>query len=330
MRIGLGCVQLGSASATVPWREQVALVRRAVDVGVNLFDTADAYGSGSSERILGKAVAGRRGDVTIATKGGYVFRPRSSLEQRARRGIVTVQRRTARARRTSVAAGGGSAPGLRQAGYDAQDFTPRRINEALDGSLRRLGTDYIDLYQFHGPREVHHDALETLIEARRQGKIRAIGVGCETIESAQQWCEVSEVDTLQVPFGVLDSQSVTDLLKTCTRGAVAVPELWARAVLGGGVLAAAVRAPQSVADHPKHDLIDELVAIADDAGIGLDELAVRWVSGHDEVSTMLVGSTRMDHIEHNLELARLPALPDDVGRRLADSLERAKSRGDGS
>ena len=72
-RLGFGCVRLGSASGDSSWRSDVQLVRAAVDAGVTLFDTADAYGHGASERILGKALRARREDVQIATKVGYRF-----------------------------------------------------------------------------------------------------------------------------------------------------------------------------------------------------------------------------------------------------------------
>ena len=84
VRVGLGCVNLGSSTGTSE-RAGVRLVHAALDAGITLFDTADAYGAGASERVLGRALRGRREGVEIATKGGYCFEQRSMLEQRVRR-----------------------------------------------------------------------------------------------------------------------------------------------------------------------------------------------------------------------------------------------------
>src|SRR6476469_355361 len=139
MQLGFGCARLGSASGGGRRRDAVRLLRDAVDAGVVVFDTAGAYGAGASERLVGEALRGYRSQVTIATKGGYVFRPRSRVEQRVRRAVRSVTaRRTASG--TAVAAGGA---------YGAQDFSPANLRRRLDDSLRRLRTDHVDVYQLH-------------------------------------------------------------------------------------------------------------------------------------------------------------------------------------
>ena len=107
MTLGFGCVNLGSASSGRSTRDDVRLVREAVDLGVRRFDTADVYGSGASERTLGRALATRRDEVFVATKGGYVFRERTGAEQAARRivGAARARRRAgARAARVPLRA----------------------------------------------------------------------------------------------------------------------------------------------------------------------------------------------------------------------------------
>ena len=185
MRIGCGCVKLGSATATASWRDHVRLVRDAVDAGVTVFDTADAYSGGISERVLGDALRRRRDEVTIATKVGYVFRPRTRAEQQLRRVAGRVRPLVQRSAGTSTP--GVPAEGTTSGGYAAQDFRPEHIERALTESLARLRTDYLDVYQLHGPPGMLDDALGALVAARDAGLVRSIGVGAESLESAATW-----------------------------------------------------------------------------------------------------------------------------------------------
>ena len=118
MRIGFGCVNLGSAARGHSPRADVRLVQEAVDRGIDLFDTADVYGSGASERILGRGLGPRRDGVTIATKGGYRFRPRSAAEQTARRMAMKAQKAIRRG-------GGGHGGGGTGGSYEAAGLLPR-------------------------------------------------------------------------------------------------------------------------------------------------------------------------------------------------------------
>ncbi|MEU8992163.1 aldo/keto reductase [Streptomyces sp. NPDC048558] len=149
-RLGMGCWAIGgpfwSGDKPFGWgsvddTESTAAVRRALDLGVTLFDTADVYGAGHSERVLGKALAGRRDEVLIATKWGNVF-------DEATRQIV------------------------------GRDITPGYVRRALEASLRRLGTDYVDLYQLHigqvGPHQAE-DLTGVLEELVTEGGIRSYG-----------------------------------------------------------------------------------------------------------------------------------------------------------
>ena len=148
-RLGFGCVKLGSMSQGTSGSATKRLVREAIHSGVTFFDTADAYGSGTSERILGACLGSDRARVTVATKGGYLFRDRSSIESSARRFIAPVlgAARSMRSRRRAEPSQGPMSRGA----YAAQDFTPSYLRSAVDSSLRRLRTDYIDIYQLHGP-----------------------------------------------------------------------------------------------------------------------------------------------------------------------------------
>ena len=101
-------------------------------------------------------------------------------------------------------------------------------------------------------------------------------------------------------------------------------------MLGGGVLSAAVRDLDSVATHPKYDMIAAVLGIAREAGMGVDELAVRWVRRHDDVSTMLVGISSIEHLHRDVRLASLPPLPDDVAAAVAAADNGAVDGGESS
>lgn len=312
MRFGCGCVNLGSASASGTWTDQIRLVRAAVDAGVTVFDTADVYGAGSSERILGRALRGRRAEVTISTKGGYNFRPRARGEQLARRSISQLAKAGRRTNRTVTAV-----PANARQLYATQDFTPRHLRDALEASLRRLNTDFVDVYQLHGPPHLLGDLLQELDDLRQAGTVLQFGVGAESVASAVDWVPSLGGEVLQLPFGLLDPEAEELVFPLAS---VHVVEIWARGVLAGGVLSAAIDDIASVADHPKRHLIAALAHVAREAGLQLDELAVRWIRRYPDVATVLLGMSSIEHLQRNLALAVLPALSDDLATEVAAAL----------
>ena len=302
MLIGLGCVNLGSASAGGT-RADERLVRAAVDRGITLFDTADAYGSGNSERVLGRALAPVRASVEIATKAGYRFRSRSPAEQALRRVV----------RRVRPASTGPGPAALGGPAYSNQDFSPAYIRQALESSLRRLGTDHVDVFQLHGPHEVLPDLVPVLQSLVAAGKTRRIGIGAEHVEDAAAWLSIEGIDVVQVPFGVLDPEAAQDVLPLARQRGV---EIWARGVLGGGLLAAATRGEPVATDEPKGPAILALRQLAEETGIGVVGLAVGFVRAHQDVSAVLLGTSSPEHLERNLGLMAAPPLSGDVVERL--------------
>jgi aryl-alcohol dehydrogenase-like predicted oxidoreductase len=300
--LGFGCVNLGSAGSGGSARAGVRLVREALDLGVRVFDTADAYGSGASERVLGAGLRGRRDEAFVATKGGYVGRERIALEQQARR-LAAGARRRLRTR----ASGGQSGTGTNSP-YAAQDFTPCHLRAAVEGSLRRLRTDRIDRYQLHGPREVLPDVLAELVDLRSAGKVLSFGIGAEDVTVAAAWLVVPEVVGVQIPFGVLDPEATDDLFPQLAGRPV---DVWARGVLGGGLLARATRDPGAIVGDAKEPIIAALRDLQATTGLGLDELATAFVRSFPEVSTILIGIGSSEHLRRNVELLGEP--PPDPG-----------------
>jgi aryl-alcohol dehydrogenase-like predicted oxidoreductase len=300
MRIGFGCVGLGSASGA-GWRHDVRLVEEAVDRGVTVFDTADAYGAGTSEKVLGRALRRRRDEVIIATKAGYRFRERSRGEQSIRRAAASV---LARVRRPSGGPAIESSGDRSGGGYRDQDFSPPYLRQAVNASLRRLGTDYVDVLQLHGPARVCPSLIDDLRDLTDAGKVRMIGVGAESVAVAADAVTTPGVDVVQLPFGVLDP----DAAESVFRVAGGEVEIWAHGVFGGGLLKAAALDGTAARTDPKWPRISALRELSRRADVRLDELAVGFVRAHAEISTLLLGMTTREHLRRNLELMQSPPL----------------------
>jgi aryl-alcohol dehydrogenase-like predicted oxidoreductase len=180
--LGLGCWAIGGPAwvgeTPIGWgevddEESIRAIRHAMDLGVTFFDTANAYGAGHSERVLARAFAGQRSKVVIATKFNAVF------DESTRQ-------------------------------MTGSDSSPAGIRKACEESLRRLETDYIDLYQFHDngfPAEQAGPVRETLEELVREGKIRAYGWSTDFPKNAEFFAGGKHCATIQVELNVLDDNA---------------------------------------------------------------------------------------------------------------------------
>jgi aryl-alcohol dehydrogenase-like predicted oxidoreductase len=280
--------------------ESAAVIHAAIDAGINFIDTADVYSAGESEEIVGKALAGRRDDVVLATK---FFMPMGD----------------------DVNMRGGSR---------------RWIMRECEASLRRLGTDYIDLYQVHRPdhRTDIDETLGALTDLVRAGKVRLLGSSTfppsEIVEA--QWvaerrgrerfvCE-------QPPYSMLVRGIEADVLPTCQRYGMGVIS-WSP--LAGGWLSGKWRLDASEADltsrraeripqrydmsrpenRRKLEAADALAVLADEAGTTLPELAVAWVINHPAVTAAIIGPRTMDQFTSQLGALDL-RLDDDLLDRI--------------
>ena len=301
-RLGLGCARLGSGGAGAGWRKSVDLVHAAVDLGVHYFDTADAYGAGASERILGRALRGRRERVVIATKGGYLFTERSLVHQfaRATAGMVI--------RRVRAGASRGARRDSSTSAYAVQDFSPAYLTGALEASLRRLGTEHVDVYQLHAPRGADLDAVDEWADRMVvAGKIGCLGIGAENLEQARQWLACAAVRSVQVPYGLLGTDAGADVIPAAHASGRTVV---VRGVLGAGLL---VHPELAVGDNaPKRPLIDALRSTAVTAGISITDLAVGFVASRPDVDVVLVGSTSRAHLAELVSAHDAPGLDRQV------------------
>lgn len=185
--LGMGCWAIGGPfwekGTPLGWgevddNESIRAIQRALELGVNFFDTANVYGAGHSERVLARALTGRRRDVVIATKFNALF------DEKTRE--VT-----------------------------GSDSTPAGIRKACEESLQRLNTDYIDLYQFHDngyPANKAEPVRETLEELAKEGKIRAYGWSTDFADRAEVFAQGKNCASIQLQLNVIDDNAeVIDL-----------------------------------------------------------------------------------------------------------------------
>ncbi|MFB7336948.1 aldo/keto reductase [Streptomyces adustus] len=285
-----------------PWgnedeADSVRIIHRALDAGINFLDTADVYSGGASEDIVGKALKDRREDVVLATK---FFMPMSQNDPNAR---------------------GGSR---------------RWIIREVENSLRRLDTDYIDLYQVHRPSP-DTDVAETLgalSDLVHQGKIRYIGSssysGSQIVEA--QWVSrerhLERFVTEQPPYSILVRGIEEDVLPTVRRHGMGTLTY---SPLAGGWLSgryrrdasagpASAARPQarfdmsSPANQRKLDAVEQLALLAEKAGLSLIELAVAFVINHPGVTSAIIGPRTMEQLEAFLPAADVTLSADVLDR----------------
>jgi aryl-alcohol dehydrogenase-like predicted oxidoreductase len=263
--------------------DSLKIIHRALDAGINFIDTADVYSAGESEEIVGKALAGRRDKVVLATK------------LHAPMGDDVNQRGNSR----------------------------RWIFQEVEASLRRLKTDWIDLYQIHRPDAACdvEETLGALTDLVRQGKVRYLGSstfpGSQIVEA--QWVardrHLSRFVCEQPPYSLLVRGIENDVLPTCERHDMAVIP-WSP--LAGGWLSGKYRKNQAIptstraarlpgrydlslpGNQKKLDAADALAVLAEEAGIPLIKLAIAFVIKHPAVTSAIIGPRTMEQLESQL------------------------------
>jgi aryl-alcohol dehydrogenase-like predicted oxidoreductase len=280
----LGAMMFG-AFGNRDHEDAVKITHRALDAGINFIDTADGYSAGESEEILGQALAGgRRESVVLAVKFGVPF--------------------------------GDEDPNHRGA-------SRRWITEAVEGSLRRLQTDWIDLYQVGvpDPNTDIDETLGALSDLVHAGKIRSFGaskVPASQIVEAQWTAERrghGRFRTEQPPYSLLTRAIEYDVLPTCLRHGIGVMTYsplaggWLsgryrkdREVSGPGSSARAQRFPGAYdsanpANAAKLDAADALGALADEAGLSLIQMAIGFATRHPAVTSAIIGPRTMEHLD---------------------------------
>jgi aryl-alcohol dehydrogenase-like predicted oxidoreductase len=283
--IGFGSWAIGGAGWQSSWgpqndQESAQAIQVALDEGVNWFDTAAVYGLGHSEEVLGRALGNRRKDVVLATKFGLVWD---------------------------------------DAGHIVKNGSYASVLREADASLRRLGTDYIDLYQMHWPdvetRAPIEETMGALDDLVRVGKVRYVGVSNFDVPLLQRAMKVRRIDSLQPKFNLLDPEAEDELLPFCWEhgiGVVAYSPL-ASGLLGGRYTAYTTFDPGDWRAHDREftgeglrrnlRIVHGLKEIAARSGRTVAQLAIAWVLANPAVTSAIVGVRRPDHL-----LSALPAV----------------------
>ena len=272
-RIGFGCAAIGGYDyGGVDDRDSIAAVQRAVENGINLFDTADVYGFGHAEEILGKALGNKRGQVIIASKFGLKWD---------------------------------------QYGRITRDSSSKRVFEAIDGSLRRLGVDAITLCQIHWPDAGTpiQETIEALLACQEAGKIRHIGGSNFGMDLIRDFHKLHRLESLQASYNLLDRDIEKGILAYCKHFKMA---FFAHSPLARGFLTGKYfdRYMFTGSDTRKksHYFTDENVKrnqsllctmkeIASKYGKTVSQVAIRWILDNPLVTSALVGFKNIYQVE---------------------------------
>jgi aryl-alcohol dehydrogenase-like predicted oxidoreductase len=280
----LGAMNFGSLGRTTQ-EDVTAMVDAALAGGINLIDTADMYGQGESEELLGKAIAGRRDDIVLATKAAMPMGDDRNHRGGSRRWLVT----------------------------------------ALDDSLRRLGVDHVDLYQVHrwDPATSDEETLSALTDLRRAGKIRYFGSSTfpayriVQAEWAAKEHHLGRYVTEQPSYSILQRGIEAHVLPATQEYGLGV---LAWSPLASGWLSGAIRAGQEIttsratlmpqrfdtavpANRARLDAVEKLAAVAAGAGLTMIQLALGFVTAHPAVTSAIIGPRTIDHLRSQLAAA---------------------------
>lgn len=290
--LGLGCMGLSDFyfSSSTSEADGIALIHRALDLGLSFLDTSDAYGPHSNERLVGKAIKDRRDQVVLASKFGIVREPGSSV-----RGV---------------------------------NGRPEYVRSAVEGSLQRLGVDHIDLYYQHrvDPNVPIEDTVGAMAELVRQGKVRYLGLSEAAPSTIRRAHQVHPISALQTEYSLWSRDPEDEILPTVRElGIGFVPY----SPLGRGFLAGRFRKPEDLAandwrrESPRFQgenfarnlaVVDQIKAIAEEKGCTPSQLALAWLLAQGPELVPIPGTTSIARLEENLAAADIRLTGQELAR----------------
>ncbi|AWP25701.1 aldo/keto reductase [Paenibacillus vortex V453] len=270
-------IGLGCMSLGTDEGQAVKLIHEALDQGVNFLDTADLYDKGRNEELVGKAVQGRREDVIIATKVGN----------------------------------------RRVEGQDGWVWDPSKdyIKSAVKDSLRRLGTDYIDLYQLHGGTldDPVEETIEAFEELKREGWIRYYGISSIRPNVIREYVSKSNIVSVMSQYSILDRRPEEEVLDLLAENGISAI---ARGPVARGILSdrGQSKAEKGYLDYSKNELLDILKRLEEYGnGADLTHTAIRYALSHAAVACTIPGASSLEQLLHNIAAGTVEKLsPQDI------------------
>jgi aryl-alcohol dehydrogenase-like predicted oxidoreductase len=297
--LGLGCMGMSEFYGPTDEAESIRTIHRAFELGIDFLDTADVYGPHKNEVLVGKAIAGRRDKVVLATKFGIVRDPANPLT----RGI---------------------------------NGKPDYVRSSVEASLKRLNTDYIDLYYQHrvDPETPIEETVGAMAELVRAGKVRYLGLSEASSATLERACRVHPITALQSEYSLWSRDPEDDVLPTCRRLGIGFV---AYSPLGRGFLTGAYRKLEDLAadDYRRYsprfqgenfarnlELVGLITRLAQQKGCTPSQLALAWLlaRGHDIVP--IPGTKRVQYLEDNAGAAAVQLTREELAE-----IERIAPRG---
>jgi aryl-alcohol dehydrogenase-like predicted oxidoreductase len=302
---GLGCMGMSEFYGATDEAEATATIHRAIELGVTLLDTADIYGPFTNERLVGRAIAGRREGVVLATKFGNVRREDGSW--------VGVNGR------------------------------PEYVRAACEASLARLGVEHIDLYYQHRVDKTVpvEETVGAMAELIAEGKVRYLGLSEASPETIRRAHAVHPITALQTEYSLWAREPEKHILPAVRELGIGYV---AYSPLGRGFLTGSFRSPEALAadatdfrrNHPRfqgdnfrhnREMIERLELIAGEKGVKPAQLALAWVLHQGQDIVPIPGTKRRQYLEENVAAAGIELSPDDL-RRIDEAAPRGATAGE--